>query len=152
MHFIEIYNFHFSLTFTINRILEFSLGDEDAEPVTVNAENCNDQFCEVRRGIVSKFEMTFKAITEATKMSSSFKAQIAGTWISWPISGESSDVCKNLIQGKCPVPANSEATYRLNFKIPTIAPIGTRTIVQLRITDQNSKGVACTRFPVLVVS
>lgn len=106
----------------------------------------------MKRGVASKMDLTFKTTEEATKLEGSIKAQIAGIWMSWPIPSKSADVCQNLIKGTCPVPANDEATYSLSFKIPGIAPPGTRTVVQLRVIDQNKKAVACTRFPVLVVS
>lgn len=116
----------------------------------MNVDNCNDEECEVKRSVPAKMQLTFKTIKEATKLSGEAKALVAGSWFPWPLGG-SSDVCKNLIKGSCPIPANSEATYALIITIPNIAPIGFKSVVQIRVTDQDKNVVACTRFPVHVI-
>lgn len=131
--------------------LNFFSGDQDPEAIAVNIDNCNDKYCEVKRSTPAKMELTFKPTKEATNLSGAIHAQIGGTWIPWPL-GSASKVCNNLVKGECPVAANVEATYGVSIKIPIIAPIGTKTVVQLRVTDQDKNVVACTRFPVLVVA
>lgn len=131
-------------------MLHFS-GGQEPEPAAVILETCSDQVCEVTRNVPAKMELTIKPTTEATKLEGSIHARIAGIWIPW-ITGSESKVCKNLIKGKCPISANSEATYSLSLNIPFIAPVGTKTNVKVRITDQNNNVVACTHFPVIVVA
>lgn len=96
-------------------------------------------------------EITFAPDSEATTLTSAVHAQVAGQWIPWAL-GSQSKVCNNLLKGECPLAANTEATYKLSVKIPIIAPIGLKTVIQIRITDQNKKVTACTRFPVQVVA
>lgn len=127
------------------------LGDNDKEAISVKIDNCNDEYCEVKRSTPAKLEITFAPDTDSTELTSAIHAQIAGQWIPWPL-GPQSKVCANLSKGKCPLAANTEATYVVNIKIPIIAPIGTRTVVQVRISDQNKGVAACTRFPVKVVA
>lgn len=117
----------------------------------MKVENCNDEYCEVKQGVPARMEITFSPDNQATDLNAAIKAQVAGQWIPWTLGGQSK-VCKFLTKGTCPVEANEEATYGVDIKIPIIAPIGTRTVVQVRLTDQNKEVVACTRFPVLVVA
>lgn len=115
----------------------------------MNVPNCNNEYCEVKRNVESKMEMKFKTDSAATMLNSQVKAQIAGIWIPWPL-GPQSKVCDHLSQGKCPLSANSEATYSMSMTIPGIAPVGTRTTIEFSILDQSKNVVACTRFPVKV--
>lgn len=126
-------------------------GDKDPQAIKISVENCNEEYCEVKRNTPAKMEFTFKPTKQATELTGTVNAQVLGTWIPWPI-GAAGKVCKNLVNGECPVAENTEATYRLNFKIPGIAPVGTKTVVQFRITDQTKATVACVRFPVLVAA
>lgn len=131
----------------------FSLaGDDDNEPVSVSVDNCNDEYCEVKRSVPANLQLTFKGTEDATALTGDVKAQIAGMWIPFNLDSSKANVCKNLIKGSCPVSEDSEATYILKIDIPRIAPIGTRTTVQVRIFDQKKNIVVCTRFPVKVVN
>lgn len=138
------------ILFLKTKIFGFS-GGQDPEAVSVFVENCNDQYCEVRRNTPAHMELTFQPVNEAKTLNAAVSAQVAGAWFPWPL-GSASKVCNNLKEGSCPVAANSQATYSFSIKIPGIAPIGTKPLIQIKITDQNKKVVACTRFPVLVVA
>lgn len=105
----------------------------------------------MKRNEASEMEFTFKPDTDATELNGALQAQVLGVWFPWPL-GDQSMVCDSLITGQCPVKADTEATYGISVKIPSIAPAGTKTLVELRITDQAKAVVACTRFPVLVVA
>lgn len=126
------------------------VGDNDREAVSVNVENCNEKNCEVRRDKPSRMELTFKTEREATVLTGAVSAYM-GVWVPYPV-GDASKVCEHLLEGKCPVAENTEATYVLQVTTPSFAPIGTSTRVQVRITDQTKKVVACVRFPVVVVA
>lgn len=134
-----------------NSLNNYISGDQDPEAILVKVENCNDNYCEVKRSTPANMEITFKTTKEATDLSGTIHAQVGGKWIPWPL-GAASKVCKNLIKGECPIAENTEATYGVSIKIPIIAPIGTKTVVQVRVSDQDKNVVACTRFPVLVVA
>lgn len=127
----------------------YFIGEEEVEPVEVKVSNCNENFCEVKRGTAANMEMTFKSIHKSTLLEGGVKSLVSGTWMRWPI-GAASVVCNNLHKGVCPVPANTEATYALDIHIPKFAPVGFKTVVQVRITDQDYNVVACTRFSVHV--
>lgn len=94
-------------------------------------------------------ELTFKTDSEATDLRAKVRAQVAGMWLPWPL-GKLSKVCENLTNPKCPLPANTEAKYTFSVKIPSIAPVGTKVVVEYKIVDQNKKNVACTRIPVYI--
>lgn len=96
-------------------------------------------------------ELTFKTDSEATDLKAKLRAQVIGLWLPWPL-GKLSKVCDNLKSGKCPLAANTEATYSFAIKIPSIAPVGTRVTVEVKITDQNAANVACTRIPVYIAA
>lgn len=96
-------------------------------------------------------ELTFKTNQEAKVLNGAVSAYIGGFWAPYPL-GAASKVCNNLADGKCPIAANTEATYVLQVTTPSFAPIGTSTRVQVRVTDQSKKVVACVRFPVVVVA
>lgn len=145
------YNCNFFFLKISNVANDSILGEQEKEPISVKVENCNENFCEVKRNIPSKMEVTFAPDSEATVLSAAVHAQVAGQWIPWSI-GSQSKVCDNLTKGECPLAPNDQATYELSVKIPIIAPIGLKTIVQIRISDQNKKVAACTRFPVQVVA
>lgn len=116
----------------------------------MSSELCNDEICEVKTNNPAILDITFKTTNEESKLAADAEALVAGSWLKWPL-GDATDVCKNLIQGSCPVPANTEATYRVSVTIPSSAPIGFQTTVQIGIAGQNNV-VACTRFPVKVVA
>lgn len=82
-------------------------------------------------------------------MQAEVHALIASIWIPWPM-GTASKVCKHLTEGNCPLKPNTKAIYEYTMKIPAIAPIGTKTTVELKIRDDDDNVVTCTRFPVLV--
>lgn len=94
-------------------------------------------------------ELTFKTEKEAKVLTGAVSAYM-GVWVPYPV-GDASKVCNNLLEGKCPIAADTEATYVLKVTVPSFAPIGTSTRVQVRVTDQSKKVVACVRFPVVVV-
>lgn len=122
------------------------------EPISVKIDNCNDEYCEVRRSQPAHLALTFKPSIDASTLTSAVSAQFAGRWMPWPL-GAQSKVCDHLANGiKCPVKANQEATYNLDITIPRIAPVGTQTVVQVRIVDTTKSVVACTRIPVLVAA
>ncbi|XP_031616847.1 uncharacterized protein LOC116336836 [Contarinia nasturtii] len=129
----------------------FSQCEQDPEAVSVHVDNCNDEYCEVKRSTPANMELAFRTVKEATNLSSTVRAQVAGKWFPWPL-GSASKVCNNLKTGSCPVPANTEATYGFSIKIPIIAPVGSKPLIEIKITDQDKTVVACTRFPVLVVA
>lgn len=120
-------------------------------PISIDFDNCNDKYCEVKRNVQASLKITFKATKDATDLNASVQAQIAGNWLPWPL-GQASKVCKNLVQGTCPVAENDEATYGFGITIPSIAPVGTHTTVQIQIKDQTNSMVACTRIPIVVVA
>lgn len=93
--------------------------------------------------------LTFRTNDVATKLQSTLKAKLAGFFVSIP--NGTIDVCEYMENQKCPVPANTEVTYSVDFVMPSLAPAGTRTTLQLQITDQNKKVVSCTQVPALVV-
>lgn len=93
-----------------------------------------------------------KLDSDATSLTAALKAQFAGAWIPWTL-GKQAKVCDNLLNGqKCPVKTGDEITYAPEVSIPRIAPVGTKVLVQIRITDDKRKGVVCTRIPVMVVA
>lgn len=98
-------------------------------------------------------QLTFespKEIESATTAAA--HAQFAGSWLPWGL-GEQAKVCNHLTDGaKCPLKPNERVTYDLNINIPRIAPVGTKTVVEIRITDQTKEVIACTRFPVKVTA
>lgn len=77
------------------------------------------------------------------------KAKFGGIWYPWPLGGQG-DVCKNLVAGKCPLVAHDKGSYAMNLFIPSIAPVDSRVVVQLRLTNQQSKVITCVRINVLV--
>ncbi|XP_055312704.1 uncharacterized protein LOC129574568 [Sitodiplosis mosellana] len=135
---------------TANAVV-FSKCDQDPEAVKVVIDNCNDNYCEVKRSQPAKMEVTFKTAKQATELTGTIHALINGVWIPWPM-GAAGKVCRNLSKGQCPVAENTEATYAVSIKVPFVAPVGTKTVVQIRISDQDKTVVACTRIPVLVAA
>lgn len=117
----------------------------------MQVENCNEEYCEVHRGKASAMKLSFKTIVEATKLKASLKAQIGNLWLPWSL-GKHTNVCKHLSSGKCPVPAKTEVIYNLDVAIPSIAPVGTSTVIKLAIHDQDAAIVTCVQFPVMVVA
>lgn len=138
------------MTFNSNSSIIIT-GPDAKAPIDVSVGSCNNEYCEVKRNTPAKIDMTFKSDKEETKLKASVHAQIAGAWIPWPL-GRQSNVCDNLTNGKCPLAAETKATYSFAITIPIIAPVGTRTVVELRLKDQSNDVIACTRFPVLVVA
>lgn len=95
-------------------------------------------------------QISFQSSTELKSVTASIHAYIFGNWIPWRL-GTKSNVCNHLENGaKCPIKANEKATYVLLMDIPRVAPVGTKTVVQLRLVDNQKAAIACTRFPVLV--
>lgn len=123
-------------------------GEQGKEPVAVKVDNCTNEYCSLIRNEASKMEFTFTPDTNATALSGALHAQVFGAWFPWSL-GDQSNVCSSLITGKCPVKANTEATYGIHVTIPFYALPGTR-MVELRITNQNETIVACTRFLIQV--
>lgn len=128
-----------------------TLGEAGPKPISIQVDNCNDQYCEVRRGESSAIKLKFRTVTQAIKLKASLKAQIAGFWIGWSL-GKQSNVCKFLENASCPVPANTEAVYSMDFTIPSQAPVGTNTVVKLEIESQDGQLLSCVQFPVVVVA
>lgn len=138
---------HYAISF---KLLTLVLGDGEKQPVAIKIDNCNDEYCKLTRDVVSKMEFTFKTVSEATALTAKIRAQIKKVWVPWPL-GKLSKVCDNLSDKKCPLPANTQATFTFSMKVPTIAPVGTKAIVEYKIIDQEREIVACTRFPILIV-
>lgn len=132
--------------------LRLYVGVNEPEPVSIKVDNCNDEYCAVKRGVPAHMEMTFAPKTESDNLKASANAKFAGMWMPWSLEKQA-NVCNYLSNGvKCPIKAQQKATYYLDFKIPSIAPVGTQTAVQLRIVDSAKSVVACTSFPVTVVA
>lgn len=127
-----------------------SVGDSDAEPTSVKVDNCNDQYCEVKRGSSAKIEMTFKLAADVNALTAEGKGELNGKWVNYSL-GKQAKVCDNLLDGKkCPLKSGDEVTYAAAIAVPKLAPVGTKLLVQLRITDDKKKGVVCARVPVIV--
>lgn len=125
-------------------------GDQHPEPIEVSVENCNEEYCIVKRKTVAQMEFTFKPTKQATELIGDVSARILGKWFDFKI-GAAGKVCQNLVKGECPVEVNTEATYRLNLEVPFYAPVG-KKLVQFRITDQTKHTVACVRFPIYITA
>lgn len=131
---------------------DFSLiGNNEKEPVSITVEHCNEKNCEVSRDSPSRMEFTFKTEKEAKVLTGKVSAYM-GVWVPYPNLGDASKVCNNLLEGECPVAANTEATYVLQMTAPKSTPIGMSVRVEVRVTDQNKKVLACVRFPIVVVA
>lgn len=126
-------------------------GEGEKQPVAIDIPDCNDEYCKVTRNAVSTMKLTFKTDAEATDLRAKVRAQVLGMWIPWPL-GKLSKVCENLSNGKCPLAANTEATYTFSMTIPSAAPAGTKVSVEYKIVDQNKATVACTRIPVYITA
>lgn len=97
-------------------------------------------------------ELTFKPKKTVTTLSGSIHAQVAGMWMPWML-GNQSKVCDNLLNGKkCPVEQDQEVTYKLNITIPRIAPVGTKVLVEIKVTDNTRTSIVCTRVQILVAA
>lgn len=131
--------------------IQFILGEGQKEPISIDIDNCNDEHCSVKRNEVSKMVITFKTDSEATDLRAKVRAQVAGMWLPWPL-GKLSKVCEHLTNVKCPLPANTEAKYTFAVTIPSIAPVGTKVVVEYKILDQKKNNVACTRIPVYIAA
>lgn len=119
----------------------------------MSVQNCdeNAQQCEVQRNKEFDIKMTFEAGEKADNMEATVRALIAGAWIKWPLGGQSK-VCNHLIEGKCPLESGQKATYNFNIKIPLVAPVGTKTVIDVKVADGDDNVVSCTRFPVVVTA
>lgn len=97
-------------------------------------------------------DLTFKTDSEATDLRAKVRAQVLGMWVPWPL-GKLSKVCNYLAKdAKCPLAANTEATYTFAMTIPSVAPAGTKVSVEYRIIDQNKANIACTRIPIYITA
>lgn len=112
--------------------------------------NCNDTGCEFVRGETNTMTLKFKSAHEATAMTSSLKAKLAGFFMPLPIGPY--DVCKELAENNqpCPIAANTEIIYHVYFDVPNLAPVGTRTTLRLQIEDQERRIISCVQVPVVV--
>lgn len=116
--------------------------------MSIDVNNCNDDHCEFRRGESTALTLTFRTTNEAIKLESTLKAKVAFVFVSVP--NGKIDVCEHMLNQKCPVPANTEVIYKVEFVMPSLAPAGTRTTLQLQIADQNKNVVSCVQVPALV--
>lgn len=128
-------------------------GDEGKLPTTVNVENCSEdaEYCEVRRNEDFKVQMSFESETKKTNLKATMHALVGGKWMKF-LMGRQSKVCENLIEAECPLKPNTKATYSFKIKIPFIAPVGIKTVIQLKIADDNNDVVTCVRAPVLIAA
>lgn len=124
-------------------------GNGMKEPVSVQVDNCNEEYCEVKRNFPAKIDITFQSETESTNLNASVRVLVAGIWVPFYLGGQSK-VCDHLSEGKCPLPANTKATFSLGATIPSITPVGAKTVVEVKVVDQTKTAVACTRVPVLI--
>lgn len=128
-------------------------GDEGKLPTTVNVENCSEdsEYCEVQRNKDFKVQLSFGSETERIDLKATIHALIGGKWIKF-IMGSQSKVCEHLTEGQCKLKPNTKATYSFRIKIPIIAPVGSKTVIQLKIADDNDDVVTCVRAPIFVAS
>lgn len=131
-------------------LLHIRVGGNEPEPISIKSDSCNDKYCAVKRGVPAHMEITFAPKTQSDNLKATVNAKFAGMWMPWSL-GQQAKVCNYLSNGvKCPIKAQQKATYILDFAIPSTAPVGTETLVQLRIFAKS--GIACTRFLVKVVA
>lgn len=128
------------------------LGGNEPEPVSIKVDNCNDKYCAVKRGVPAHMEMTFAPKTESDNLKASVNVKFAGIWMPFSL-GQYAKVCNYLSNGaKCPIQAQQEAIYSLDFTVPSLAPVGAQTTVKLSILNSAKSVIACTNFPVTVVA
>lgn len=127
------------------------VGGKEPFPTHLVNPNCNDNYCEVKREQAAELSVGFSLPNDASKLTASIKAHVAGIWVPWTL-GDYSDVCGHLTQGQCPVNNGSEIKYGLRLSIPKIAPVGTKTTVQLSIADEKKRIVSCLRMNVHVTA
>lgn len=126
-------------------------GKDDPYPADISIDGCTDNYCAVNRDQPASLTIRFASQYNTEKLTASIKAQVAGLWLPWKL-GSQSNVCDNLIEGNCPVESGSGVRYRLNISIPRIAPIGTKTQVELRVQDDKKRTTVCLRVKVLVIA
>lgn len=126
-------------------------GEQETLPTLVRVQNCTAEFCTVRRNQESSIELEFIPERLCIQVTALVQAYVSGSWYPWSL-GSQSNVCANLLEGRCPLQAGRKATYGMRLTIPRIAPVGTRAQVQLRIVDQQRRPVTCVRINVLVAA
>lgn len=99
----------------------------------------------------ASIQLLFRPQGLVQRLSTACHAYAAGMWIPWSL-GAQANVCQNLLNGGvCPIQPNQNAIYGFQIRIPRIAPVNTRVVVQLRATTPDRNTVFCVRINVLVV-
>lgn len=127
----------------------YSGSASEPRPTTVQFPNCSAVVCTVRRNTTAELRLGFNTTRLVACARSDVLAFINGRWLIWPL-GTQTNVCANLISGRCPLAAGANATYRANLVAPSLVPANTRFIIQARIVNQLNQVVSCTRINVLI--
>lgn len=119
-------------------------------PLKIEMFNCTNDNCEIRRSEVVQLNSTFKAYNDIEIITGSVQVRVRGRWVSLPL-GSHKNVCKYLMDAKCPIKTGEINKALSQVRIPSIIFAGLKTIAKISAKDQNGKSIFCIEVPVKTV-
>lgn len=98
------------------------------------------------RGSNGTIELDFTTSAKSEKLIADITSKILNQNVPWP--GMNKDACKNC-NVKCPIEANSDETYKYNYKILSIYP-RISTVVTVKLFNEQNNLEACYQVKVKI--
>lgn len=110
----------------------------------------NLQACEVRRGQSQDVYILLQTLHPSNSLQTDVHININGGVYPWNI-GQAANVCRSLVQGRCPAQPGNHLVYRLRLPIPPGVRSRTPATVQIRTYNERRLVQVCVQIRLVMV-
>ncbi|XP_073821363.1 NPC intracellular cholesterol transporter 2-like [Musca autumnalis] len=130
-----------------------SCGNGVPLPLNVEISGCNDLPCNVVKGTTAVMNIEFVSAKDNTEqLYAQAIMKMMGISIPFELSGNTANVCDNLLDGKtCPIAKDEKAIYVMKLDIDAYFP-ETRTSVQISLVDKEIGPIACFAWDMNIIA
>lgn len=110
----------------------------------------NLQSCEVRRGQSQQVYILFQILRASHSLQTDVHININGGVYPWDI-GQTANVCRSLVQGRCPAQSGNGLVHRIRLPIPPGVRSRTPATVQIRTYNEHRAVQVCVQIRLIMI-